>query len=237
VVLVALWRPAIRGLGGATLRDVVLFGVALAGMNLCFYAAIDRIPLGIGVALEFVGPLGVAIAGSRRGLDVVWVVLAAAGIALLTPDIGGSLDPLGVALALAAGGFWAGYIVFSQRVGSALDGGDGLALAMCVAALIALPPGLADAGDALLEPDLLAAGFAVAMLSSVIAYSLELEALRRLPRRTFGVLMSLEPGMAALLGFVLLSQALAASEVLAIALVVAASAGALAGAGADVPEA
>lgn len=231
VVLVALWRPALRGLRGATLRDVCLFGVALAAMNLCFYAAIERIPLGIGVTLEFVGPLGVAIAGSRRAVDFAWVALAAAGIALLTPRIGDSLDLLGVALALAAGGFWAAYIVLSQRVGSALAGGGGLAIAMCVASLVALPLGVAEAGEALLEPALLAGGLAVAMLSSAIPYSLELEALRRIPRRTFGVLMSLEPGAAALLGVVILSQALAATEVLAIALVVAASAGALSSAG------
>jgi inner membrane transporter RhtA len=227
VVLVALWRPALAGLRGERGRDVVLFGVALAAMNFSFYAALDRIPLGIAVTLEFVGPLGVAIASSRRRLDLVWAALAAAGIILLSPGPGGDLDLLGALFALIAGGFWAAYIVLSARIGRSFEGGDGLALAMCVGSVLLLPVGVPVAGAELLDPALLAVGLAVAMLSSAIPYSLELEALRRLPQGTFGVLMSLEPAVAATVGFIGLDQDLAAREVVAIGLVVAASAGAL----------
>jgi inner membrane transporter RhtA len=227
IVLVAIWRPALAELRGQRARDVALFGVALAGMNTSFYLALDRIPLGIGVTLEFVGPLGVAFAASRRRLDLVWAALAAGGILLLSPTPGGDLDALGCAFALLAGAFWAAYIVLSARVGRGFAGGQGLAMAMVLAAALLLPAGLADGGEDLLEPELLAVGFGVAMLSSAIPYSLELEALRRLPQGTFGVLMSLEPAVAATVGFVGLDQGLAAREVLAIALVVVASAGAL----------
>ena len=227
LVLVALWRPALAGVRGERARDVVLFGLSLAAMNVSFYAALDRIPLGIAVTLEFVGPLGVAIAASPRRLDLVWVALAAAGILLLSPVPGGSLDAVGALLALVAGGFWAAYIVLSARIGRGFAGGRGLALAMCVATLLLLPVGIPVAGADLLDPALLGVGAAVAMLSSAIPYSLELEALRRLPQGTFGVLMSLEPAVAATVGFVGLDQGLEATEVLAIALVVAASAGAL----------
>jgi inner membrane transporter RhtA len=227
LVLMALWRPALRGVRGQRARDVVLFGISLAAMNFSFYAALDRIPLGIAVTLEFVGPLGVAIAASRRRLDLVWVALAAAGIVLLSPAPGGSLDELGVLFALIAGGFWAAYIVLSARIGRSFEGGGGLALAMCVATIALLPIGVPVAGTELLDPGLLAVGAAIAMLSSAIPYSLELEALRRLRQGTFGVLMSLEPAVAATVGFVGLDQGLEAREVFAIGLVVAASAGAL----------
>jgi inner membrane transporter RhtA len=227
IILVAIWRPPVAGMGGAQRRDVILFGLALAGMNACFYLALDRIPLGIGVTLEFVGPLAVAFASSRHRLDLLWAGLAAAGIILLSPLPGGDLDSLGCALALLAGGFWAAYIVLAERIGRSFPGGQGLALAMVVAGALLLPIGIADAGAELLSPGLLAVGLAVAILSSAVPYSLELEALRRLPRGTFGVLMSLEPAVAATIGFVALDQGLAANEVLAIALVVAASAGAL----------
>ena len=227
IILTAIWRPSVAGMGGAQRRDVILFGLALAGMNACFYLALDRIPLGIGVTLEFVGPLGVAFASSRDRLDLLWAGLAGAGIVLLSPLPGGDLDSLGCALALLAGGFWAAYIVLAERIGRSFPGGQGLALAMVVAGALLLPIGIADAGAELLSPGLLAVGLVVAILSSAIPYSLELEALRRLPRGTFGVLMSLEPAVAATIGFVGLDQGLAASEVLAIALVVTASAGAL----------
>ena len=227
LVLAAIWRPTLAGLRGERLRDVVLFGIALAAMNTSFYLALDRIPLGIAVTLEFVGPLGVAFAASRSRLDLLWAGLAATGILLLAPTPGGDLDLLGVGLALFAGGCWAAYIVLSARVGSSFAGGQGLALAMIVAALMLLIPGLAGGGGALADAEVLAIGFVVAMLSSAIPYSLELEALRRLPRGTFGVLMSLEPAVAAAVGFVILDQDLAANEVAAIALVVIASAGSL----------
>jgi len=227
LLLLALWRPRLAGRPRDELLLASAFGVALAGMNLSFYGALDRIPLGVAVTFEFVGPLGVAVAGSRRALDLLWVVLAAAGILLLS-DFGdfGGLDSAGVGLALLAGAFWAAYILLSARTGRVFPGGSGLALAMLVASVLLLPVGVADGGDGLLQPDLLIIGVGVAMLSSAIPYSLELEALRRLPQSVFGVLMSLEPAMAALAGFVVLGQDLRARELLAIVLVVAASAGA-----------
>ena len=227
VLLLMIWRPPLRLGEGVPRRDVVLLGLVLAGMNLSFYVALDRIPLGIAVTLEFIGPLGVAIAGSRRRLDALWVGLAAAGILLLSPVPGSDLDGLGVVMALVAGCFWGAYILLTARVGRALPGGGGLAIAMTIAAVAVIPVGLADGGDALRDADLLAIGLAGAVLSSALPYSLELEALRRLPENTFGVLMSLEPAVAATVGFVGLDQDLAAREVVAIGLVLAASLGAL----------
>ena len=229
-VLAAVWRPALGARSRADWRLVVAFGLALVAMNLSFYEALERIPLGIAVTFEFVGPLGVAIAGSRRPLDLVWVVLAAAGIVLLSDFGTADLDTLGVALALLAGGFWAAYIVLAARVGRAYEGGRGLALAMGAGALMLAPVGVADGGAELLAPGVLAIGFAVAILSSAIPYTLEMEALRRMPQGVFGVLMSLEPAMAALAGFIVLDEGLAARELVAIVLVVAASAGAATGA-------
>jgi inner membrane transporter RhtA len=231
IVLAAIWRPRVAGRAPRDLWLAVAFGLVLAGMNLAFYAALDRIPLGIAVTFEFVGPLGVAVFGSRRPLDLLWVALAAAGILLLS-DLGGgsNLDGLGVALALLAGACWAAYILIAARVGRAFPGGDGLALAMIVAVAPVAPVGIADAGGELLVPWVLAAGAAVGVLSSAIPYALELEALRRLPVGVFGVLMSLEPAVAALAGFVVLGEELASREVAAIVLVIAASAGAAYGA-------
>lgn len=226
LVLAAVWRPAVGARSRADWRLIVLFGVSLAAMNLSFYEALERIPLGIAVTFEFVGPLGVAIAGSRRALDLVWVLLAAAGIVLLSDFGSADLDGLGVALALVAGGFWAAYILLSARVGRAFEGGGGLALAMVVAAAMLVPVGVADAGGELLVPGVLAVGAAVAMLSSAIPYTLEMDALRRMPVGVFGVLMSMEPAVAALAGFVVLGEGLATRELVAILLVVAASAGA-----------
>jgi inner membrane transporter RhtA len=213
----------VRGRPPRDLRLAAAFGITLGLMNLCIYEAMDRIPLGIAVTIEFWGPLAVAVAGSRRALDLLWVALAAAGILLLADPGGGSLDRTGIAFALAAGGLWAGYILLSAKTGQVWPGGTGLAIAMVFGALVTLPTGL-DAD--LLQPELLAAGVALALASSVIPYSFELEALRRLPARVFGVLMSLEPAVAALAGLVVLGQALGGVEWLAIALVVVASAGA-----------
>ncbi|MEA2379781.1 MAG: inner rane transporter RhtA [Thermoleophilaceae bacterium] len=230
VVLALIWRPPLRGHGRRELLVAVLFGLSLAGMNLAFYSALDRIPLGIAVTFEFVGPLAVAVFGSRRRLDLVWVALAAAGILLLSDFGGADLDGVGVALALLAGGFWAAYILLSVRVGRAFPGGSGLALAMLVATLPLAPVGIADGGAELLSPAVLAVGVGVGMMSSAIPYTLELEALRRLPAGVFGVLMSLEPAVAALAGFVVLGEDLVGREVVAIVMVVAASAGAARGA-------
>ena len=226
LILAALWRPSVRGLSRAEWQLALAYGFVLVAMNLTFYEALDRIPLGIAVTFEFVGPLGVAIVGSRRPLDLLWVALAAAGILLLSDFGGADLDGLGVALALLAGGFWAAYILLAARVGRVFEGAHGLAIGMCAGALLLLPFGVADAGGDLITGEALAVGLAVAVLSSVIPYSLELEALRRMPAGVFGVLMSLEPAAAALAGFIVLDEDLATREVVAIALVVAASAGA-----------
>ncbi len=226
-VLSAVMRPALSALKGSTLLDVLAFGVVLAGMNFCFFMALDRLPLGIAVTLEFTGPLGVAVASSQRRRDLLWAAMAAVGILLLAPSFGDGLDLLGAFFALAAGGFWAAYIYLSARVGRGPAGRGGLSAAMIFGSVLLLPVGLADGGGDLLDPRLLAAGFGVAMLSSAIPYTAELEALRRLPPGTFGVLLSLEPAVAALIGFVALDQGLPTREIVAIALVVTASVGAL----------
>jgi len=236
IVLVAIWRPARRTLDRETVRSIALFGVVLAGMNLCFFLALDRLPLGIAVTLEFTGPLAVALLGSRTRTDVLWALLAALGILLFAPDIGDGLDPVGVAFAFAAAFFWALYILLATRVGRGPAGLGGLSFAMVIAAVVLIPAGLHDGGGELLEPALLAAGLAVALLSSVIPYAAELVALRRLRPSTFGVLLSLEPAVAALIGAIALSQALDGRQLVAILLVVAASAGALRSAPVSAPE-
>jgi inner membrane transporter RhtA len=230
IVLAAVWRPRLAGHDRRDLGLAALFGLVLAAMNLCFYASLDRIPLGIAVTFEFVGPLGVAVFGSRRPLDLLWVGLAAAGILLLSDFGGTDLDPVGVGLALLAGAFWAAYILLSARVGRVFPGGAGLALAMVVATVPLAPVGIAAAGTDLVVPWVLAVAGAVGVLSSAIPYALELEALRRMPVGVFGVLMSLEPAAGALAGLVVLGEELAAREVVAVALVIVASAGAAYGA-------
>lgn len=237
LILLALARGTLRRLRGRQLLDVALFGLALAGMNLCFYESIDRLPLGIAVTIEFVGPLGLAVLGSHRARDLLWALLAATGILLLSGGVGGEgIDALGALLALVAGGFWAFYIVQSARVGRALSGLGGLAIAMSISAVLVAPLGVAQGAGDFASLAVLGAGLGVGLLSSAIPYGLELEALRRLPHAVFGVLMSLEPAVAALVGLVFLSQALAALEVLGIALVVLASAAALRGAAAPTPR-
>jgi inner membrane transporter RhtA len=230
IVLVLIFRPRLAGHARRDLWLALVFGLVLAAMNFCFYSSIERIPLGIAVTFEFVGPLGVAVFGSRRPLDLLWVVLAAAGILLLSDLGAGGLDRLGVALALFAGVLWAAYILLSARMGRAFPGGAGLALAMVVATIPLAPVGIADGGSQLLVPEVLAAGVAVGLLGSAIPYALELEALRTMPVGVFGVLMSLEPAVAALAGFLVLDEGLVTREVVAIGLVVAASAGAARGA-------
>ena len=222
VILLVIWRPRPAG----DLRLPAAFGLALGLMNWTFYEALDRIPLAIAVTIEFTGPLLVAVIGSRRPLDGLWIALAAAGIVLLVGPGGGSLDPVGVGFALIAAVCWMSYIYLSKRTGAAFPGGSGLALAMVVGALVVLPAGVLQADGALVQPNLLGSALVVALLSSVLPYSLELEALRRLPESVFGVLMSLDPAVAALVGFLALGQALGGREVLGIAMVVVASAGA-----------
>jgi inner membrane transporter RhtA len=226
LVLVAVWRPRLRGHRFADLRLAVTFGVVLGVMNLSIYSAMDRIPLGVAVTIEFAGPMAVAVIGSRRPLDLLWVALAATGIVLLTDPSGGSLDSVGVMFALLAATMWAFYILLAERTGRIFPGGSGLAVAMVAGAVVVAPFGIGQAGSELLKPELLAAGAAVALASSVIPYSLDLEALRRLPASLFGVLMSLEPAVAALAGLIVLGQELGAREWVAIALVVIASGGA-----------
>jgi inner membrane transporter RhtA len=224
IVLVAIWRPSLR-MDRRTLLVVVTYGAVLAAMNLCFYFALERIPLGAAVTIEFLGPLAVAVAGSRRWLDGVWVLLAGVGVVLLT-RVQGGLALSGVLFALAAGACWAAYILVTAKLGSKTTDGKGLALAMVVGSAVALPFGVTSAGTAMLDPVVLAAAFAVALMSSVIPYSLELEALRRMPPRVFGILMSLEPAVAALAGLLLLGEHLKPAQWVAVCCVVIASVGA-----------
>jgi inner membrane transporter RhtA len=246
LTLLAMWRPwhylaprrAADGMGvpaispGARRTDylaIVLFGLILATMNFTFYAALSRIPLAVAVTVEFVGPLSVAVAGSRRALDLLWSILAAGGIVLLAPlGLLGAvpLDPLGLLLALAAGACWAAYILLSARVGRVFPGGTGLSLAMTVGALVLAPVGIVGAGGALLNPSLLILGAGVALLSSVIPYSLEIAALRRMSTSAFGVFMSLEPAIAALVGWLVLREILELRAIIALALVTTAAIGA-----------
>ena len=225
IILVALFRPRVRGRAAVDLRLVALFGLTLGAMNLFFYEALDRVPLGVAVTIEFAGPLGVAVATSRRRLDLVWAGIAALGIVLLSNPFGAGIDTVGLILVLAAAACWAAYILIAQRATQVYDGSEGLALAMVVGALVPLVPGVVEAGTDLLAPELIALGVVVALASSVIPYSLETEALRRMPANVFGVLMSLEPAVAALAGFLILSQSLGARDLVAIGLVVAASVG------------
>jgi inner membrane transporter RhtA len=225
LILLAMARPDLSSLTAAQWRGVVPFGLIIAGMNLCFYQSIARIPLGIAVTIEFLGPLGVAIAGSRKALDFVWAGLAAAGVAMLSVT-GGSVTLLGVLFALGAAVGWASYILLGQRVGRLVAGPDGLALALTVGGLALAPLGIAGAGIRLLDLRNLGLGLVVAILSSAIPFSLEFAALRRLSSHLFGILMSLEPAMGAAAGFLLLGQRLSLRDLAAIALVTVASAGA-----------
>ena len=225
LILVAIWRPRPSAHSAGELRLVAAFGLVLGAMNLCIYESFARIPLGIAVTIEFAGPLGLAVVLSRRRLDLLWAALAALGIVLLADPGGGAVDAAGVVLALVAAACWAAYILIAQAAGRVFTGGRGVALAVAVAVVVPGVPGIADAGSDLLDPQWLAIGCAVALASSVLPYSLETEALRRLPANVFGVLMSLEPGVAALAGFAVLGQDLRARDVVAIALVVIASIG------------
>ena len=225
-MLLAVWRPWRRLPKARETRSLLIYGVAMGVMNLCFYSALARIPLGIAVALEFSGPLAVAMAASHRAVDFAWVALAALGLVALLP-LGLAHEPLspaGIAFALAAGGCWALYIVFGQKAGS-LHGGMTAALGTVIGALVIIPFGLAQAGAALLDPGLLPIACAVALLSSALPYSLEMFALTRLPTRTFGVLMSGEPALGALSGWCFLHEHLSLVQWAAVASIMLASAG------------
>ncbi|MDO0934039.1 EamA family transporter [Streptomyces sp. DG2A-72] len=227
LVLLLICRPRVRGHSRTDWGTVVVFGITMAAMNGLFYQAVARIPLGPAVTLEVLGPLALSVLASRRAVNLIWAGLAIAGVFLLGGGGFSSLDPIGVAFALGAGVMWAAYIVFSARTGRRFPQADGLALAMVVAAVLFLPLGIAESGSKLLDPTTIALGSAVAILSSVLPYTLELLALRRLPASTFAILMSLEPAVAAAAGFLVLNQALSATEAAAIALVIAASMGAV----------
>jgi inner membrane transporter RhtA len=227
VILLLVCRPRLRGHSRADWGTVVAFGLTMAAMNGLFYQAVDRIPLGPAVTLEVLGPLALSVLASRRAVNAVWAGLALAGVFLLGGGDFGDLDPWGVAFALAAGSMWAAYIVFSARTGRRFPQADGLALAMAVGALAFLPLGIAESGTKLLDPVTAGLGAAVAVMSSVLPYTLELLALRTLPASAFAILMSLEPALAALAGFLILDQVLSAVQALAIALVIAASMGAV----------
>jgi inner membrane transporter RhtA len=219
-------RPSLRGRTRSDLRAVLAYGLILGTMNWSFYESLDRLPIGVAVTIEFIGPLGVAIAGSRRALDAVWVALAAGGVVLLAVR-GDShdIDPFGVVLALIAGACWAAYILLSKRVGATFAQVDGLAIALCIGTLVTVPVGIIEGGSALLRPSVIAGAAAVAMLSSIIPYSLEMIALRQLTAAAFGLLMSLEPAVAALAGVLVLGQSLQPVTVVAIVMVVIASVG------------
>jgi inner membrane transporter RhtA len=227
------WRfsSALRRLGErrSDLYVAMGFGLVLGAMNFAFYEALARVPLGVAVTIEFIGPLAVTIGGSRRRSDLLWAVLAATGVVLLAGgDALGAVHHLnmaGVGYALVAGACWAGYIVLNAQTGRRFGGTSGLAIAMVVASLAVLPFGLVGAGDALFEPYVLGIGAAVAVLSSVVPYSLELFALRRVSARAFGILLSMDPAIAALAGLAVLGQHLSWIEVLALFLVVVANAG------------
>jgi inner membrane transporter RhtA len=227
IVLMLIARPRLRGHSARGWRSVILFGLVLASMNGLFYLALERLPLGVTVTIEVLGPLVLSIVAGRRASSWLWAGLALAGVVALGGGGWERLDPLGVLFALGAAGSWAFYILASARVGAEFRGLDGLALAMSVGAVLSLPFGIADAGSALLRIDLLALGAAVALLSSTIPYALELMALRRLPAAVFAILMSVSPATAALAGFVLLGQHLSVLELIGIVLVISASVGAV----------
>ena len=225
VLLIAATRQTIAWSARRHLGALLLYGAILGVMNLSFYGAIARIPLGIAVAIEFVGPLGLAVATSRRGRDFAWIGLAAIGIVLLTPEIGGALDPLGVALAGAAGLCWAAFTVMSQRIGRVLPGHSGLAIGMAVAALVVLPVEVVTGGLRGLDLGLLVAALAVAIFSTALPLSLEFEALKRMTARSYGILVTLEPVVASIVGALLLGQAIGLQGILAVACVTTAALG------------
>jgi inner membrane transporter RhtA len=226
-----LWpfaRPVLRGRSRADIGAAVALGACSGVLTVAFFEAIARIPLGVAVTIEFLGPLGVALAGSRHARDVAWVLLAGAGVALLTlgDGAGEPLDPAGIAFAGLSAVCWAGYILLTKRVGARWAGLEGLSISLAVAAIVVLPLGVSVAGTELLVPGVLLAGAGLALLTPLLPFVFELIALRRLPTALFGVIMSLEPAIAALLGFLILGQGLAVSGIVAIALVSVASAGA-----------
>lgn len=227
IVLIAIARPSLRGRSRREVATVLGYGLVLAGMNWSFYEALHRLPLGVAVTIEFTGPLAVAVAGSRRLIDGVWVLLAAGGVVLLALRGGhAGVHTIGVLLALVAATCWALYILLAKQVGTTFGALEALAVGMAVGTLLVLPAGLIEGGSALLRPGVLAACLGVAVLSSLIPYTLELVALRRLSTAMFGLLMSIEPAVAALAGVIVLGESVTAVLAIALAMVVGASVGA-----------
>ncbi|UCX04419.1 EamA family transporter [Shewanella glacialimarina] len=226
-VLWLVFRPWRALPQGRDWQSIIIYGLCLGGMNILFYLSIARIPLGIAVALEFTGPLALALLGSKRKTDLLWVGCAIAGILLLLPDSSSAqaLDLTGVLMALGAGACWAGYILFGTRTGKQASGGITVALGMTVAAIVLVPVGAVSQGLALISWEVLPLGLLVGILSSALPYSLEMVALRNMPTQTFSVLMSLEPAIAALAGFIILSELLSLLQWCAIGLVIIASVG------------
>jgi inner membrane transporter RhtA len=237
LMLLAIWRPWRLRLTAGETRVIVIYGLALGWMNLFFYLSLRSIPLGVAVALEFTGPLALAMAASRRVVDFVWIFMAVAGLPALLPLGFGAkpLDTAGVIYGLAAGLCWAMYILFGRKAGEA-HGGQITALGMLIGAVVIVPIGIAEAGTRLLSPAILPAALSIALLSSALPYSLEMFAMPRLPTRTVGVLMSLDPAMGALSGLFFLGERLSWIQWAAIAGVMAASAGSAATSRAPAPQ-
>jgi inner membrane transporter RhtA len=236
IILCAVMRPWRARITASTWRPLAVYGVVLGVMNLFYYLALSRVPLGITVAIEFTGPLAVAVLSSHRLIDFCWILLAAAGLVLLLPvtHIGVGTDPVGALYALAAGACWALYIIYGKKAG-ADHGAQTVAIGSVISAIIVVPIGLMDRGHALFSSSILLPGLAVAVLSTALPYTLEMIALTRLPARTFGVLMSIEPAFGALIGYVHLHEWLTAVQWTAIALVILASIGATASAQQKIP--
>lgn len=225
LILMAVYRPNLTKLTKEQWKFVIPYGLCLGAMNLVFYFAIERIPIGLAVTLEFIGPLMVAVLGSKRAVDFLWVLLAAVGIVLIAPWTTNGVDVLGAALATLAGVFWAAYIVIGGKVSKRMDGNQAVATGMLIAACLVVPFGIFGDGLDSLTPKFLGMGIALALLSSAIPFTLEMKALGRLPARTFSILMSLEPAAAAICAFIFLQEYLSFNEILAVVFVVAASAG------------
>jgi len=225
IILLIAYRPNLKTITPKQWKIVVPYGLSLGAMNLIFYLAIERIPIGLAVTLEFIGPLLVAIIGSKRLIDYCWVLLAAAGIVLIAPWTNDRVDTLGIIFALLAGALWATYIVLGGKISQIMNGGQAVSTGMLFAAILILPFGFYENGLANLTPKLFGMGIALALLSSAIPFTLEMKALGQLPPRTFSILMSLEPAAASICAFIFLQEHLSFYEILAVICVVIASAG------------
>ena len=225
LLLLAVYRPNLKKITIDQWKIVIPYGLSLGAMNLIFYLAIERIPIGLAVTLEFIGPLLVAVFGSKRWIDFFWVLLAAAGIVLIAPWTSNGIDMLGMLFALLAGAFWAAYIVLGSKVSKIMKGGDAVATGMLFASILIVPFGILGNGLSNLTPQYLGLGVVLALLSSAIPFTLEMKALGQLPARTFSILMSLEPAAASICAFLFLQEYLSFNEVLAVIFVVIASAG------------